>query len=281
MNKPPITIIGSSGNMGNAFSGLFESKGLQVLKADLNTELKPEEAIPQADIIIFSVPIRQTSDIIQKLAPLAKPGSLITDLTSIKSPAVQAMIQAAQDSCEVLGLHPMFGPNMVEDLTKQVIAVCKVRTGSLTDWLLKFFEDQGAVLKETTPEEHDKMMSIIQGLTHLSSIATAMALQKLGFKAEESLEYSSPIYRLRLDMVGRILSQSPDLYADIAIQNPLTIESLRVYQQSIEELASSIKNQDTQGFIQEFQRAAEYLGDFKDDAYRRTTELILRTKDIL
>jgi len=279
--KPTITIIGSSGKMGNAFSELFESKNLKVLRADLETELKPEEAVAQANIIIFSVPIRQTPEIIRKLAPLAKPGALLTDLTSIKSPAVQAMNEAAPQSCEILGLHPMFGPNMVQDLSKQVFAVCKILPGTWSDWLLKFFEEQGAILKETTPEEHDKMMSIIQGLTHLSSIATAMALQKLGFKAEESLEYSSPIYRLRLDMVGRILGQSPDLYADIAIENPLTIQSLTAYQQSIEELSELIKCQDTQGFIQEFSHAADYLGTFKDDAYRRTTQLIQQSKNIL
>lgn len=266
--------------MGKTFSELFESRGFQVLKADLDTELTGKEAISQADITIFSLPIRSTPQVIAELAPLAKPGSLLTDFTSIKSPAVQAMSEAAPPSCEVLGMHPMFGPNMVQDLSKQVFAVCKIREGQWSEWLLKFFEDQGAILKETTPEEHDKMMSIIQGLTHLSSIATAMALQKLGFKAEESLEYSSPIYRLRLDMVGRILGQSPDLYADIAIENPLTIQSLTAYQQSIEELSELIKRQDTQGFIQEFSHAADYLGPFKDDAYRRTTELIQRSKDI-
>jgi prephenate dehydrogenase len=279
--KPTIAIIGSSGKMGTTFSELFESRGFQVLKVDLDTELTGKEAISKADITIFSLPIRSTPQVIAELAPHAKPESLLTDLTSIKSPAIQAMETHAPDSCEVLGLHPMFGPQMGADLSKQVFAVCKVRQGRWAEFLLNLFETEGAILKETTPEEHDKMMSIIQGLTHLSSIATAMALQKLGFQAQESLEFSSPIYRLRLDMVGRILSQSPDLYADIAIENPLTQESLKAYQDSIQELSQLVSNADHDGFVSAFTQAAEYLGDFKDDAYRRTTSLIQRSKDLL
>jgi prephenate dehydrogenase len=175
----------------------------------------------------------------------------------------------------------MFGPHAVTDMSGQVVAICRERSGRWAEFLLELLKGQGAILKETTPAEHDKMMSIIQGLTHLSSIATAMALQKLGFHVEESFEFSSPIYRLRLEMVGRILSQDPQLYADIALENPLTKDSLAAYQEAIEQLAGMVEDHDTAGFVREFQQVAQYLGDFKDDAYRRTTQLIEQSKNII
>ena len=247
---------------------------MEVLEADLNTDLRPSELIQQADITVFSVPITDTPGLIEQLAPLAKEGSLLTDFTSIKSPAVTALAESAPEHCEVLGLHPMFGPSVVNKLNNQVFAACPVRKGPHTDFLLDFFRGQGALIKTTTPEEHDQMMSVVQGLTHLSSIATAMALKELGVDLHQSLEFSSPIYQLRLDMVGRILSQDPRLYAEIAIENPLTMQSLTAYVQAIDELMKLISQGDEQGFIQAFTEAADFLGDFRYEAYERTSQLI-------
>lgn len=278
---PTICIIGAKGKMGLAFTQLFRKHAIEVLEVDVDSDLKAEEAVPKADIVIFSVPIHSTVELIRSLAPLTKPGALVTDITSIKTPAMETMKESVPDSCEILGLHPMCGPNGIDDLSLQVIAVCPGRGGLNSEFLLNFFKEQGAILKETTPEEHDRMMSIIQGITHLSSIATGMALRKLGCDVERSLEFASPIYRLRLEMAGRILSQDAGLYADIAIANPLTESALSAYQDSINLLASHIHNHDVPGFIHEFSEAADYLGGFKDEAYNRTTELIKRCKDIL
>lgn len=278
---PTITIIGAHGKMGQAFSELFTARGLEVLEVDITTALTAQEAIPQSDIVIFSVPISQTSQIISELAPLAKEGSLLTDFTSIKSPAVQALQDHAPESCEVMGLHPMFGPSMVKDLKKQVFAACPVRSGDWTRFLIAFLEEEGSLVKILDAEEHDQMMSVIQGLTHISAIATAMALKELDVDINKSLDFSSPVYRLRLEMVGRILSQSAPLYAEIAIENPLTKKSLKAYLNAIKKLMKYVSSDDEKGFIQAFESASEFLGDFKDEAYQRTTKLIQQSKDLL
>ena len=278
--KPIIGIIGSRGKMGRVMSELLKSRDIEVLESDIGTPLTNEELINKADITIFSVPISNTVKLIESLAPLAKPGSLLTDLTSIKAPALRAMDKNAPASCEILGLHPMFGPGSILNMSKQVIIVCPVRKGPLTDFILNFFREEGAILNESTAEEHDKIMSVIQGFMHISAIATAITLQKLGFNLDKSLQFASPIYRLRLDMVGRILSQSPELYAEIAIENPLNIQTLRAYQDSISLLGKYLETHDEAGFVDSFKEAADFLGAFKEEAYRRTSELIERSKDI-
>jgi len=278
---PTICIIGGLGKMGQAFTQLFESQGIQVLVTDLNTSLTAEKAVKKSDIIIFSVPISQTPKIISEIAPLAKEGSLICDITSIKSPAVAAMLKYAPEGCEILGVHPMSGPEGITDLSKTVVVCCPMRTGEKSTWLLDFFTAQGAILKETTAEEQDRMMSIVQGITHISSIATAMTLQELGISVEDTLEYSSPIYKLRLEMVGRILSQSPQLYAEIAVENPSNRESLQAYHDALSTLLQCVNKKDESAFIQSFEQAAEHLGDFKEEAYQKTSELIQRSKDLL
>ena len=51
-------------------------------------------------------------EVIRKVAPHMHPGSLIMDVTSIKSGPVKAMKTYAPKGVEVLGTHPMFGPTM-------------------------------------------------------------------------------------------------------------------------------------------------------------------------
>jgi len=275
MNTPVIGIIGAKGKMGKAFLELFSSKGIEVLASDLDTELSGEDLVQKADIIIFSVPISTTVDVIRKLAPLAKSKSLIADLTSIKSPAVEAMEESAPASCEILGLHPMFGPSVVNQLKSQVIAYCPVRTGPWSDFLLNLFKDEGAHLKETTAQRHDEIMSVVQGIIHFSSIATGIAIKNLGFDLQETLDFSSPIYRLRLDMCGRVLSQSSQLYAEIAIENPLNKKSVKAYQDAMALIADAINTHNIEEFTDAFDEAAEFLGkDFTAGAYRRTNEVI-------
>jgi len=75
-------------------------------------------------------------------------------------------------------------------------------------------------------------------------------------------------------MVGRILSQDPRLYAEIAIENPLTMQSLEAYVEAINQLMKYLSSDDENGFIQAFTEAAEFLGDFRYEAYERTTQLI-------
>jgi len=70
--------------------------------------------------------------------------------------------------------------------------------------------------------DHDKAMSVIQGMTHFMLISGGMTMRDLGFKLQETKNLSSPVYQLVLDLVGRILGQDPRLYGEIQLNNPET-----------------------------------------------------------
>ncbi|PJC37151.1 hypothetical protein CO046_02040 [Candidatus Peregrinibacteria bacterium CG_4_9_14_0_2_um_filter_53_11] len=274
MSLPRTAIIGGRGKLGAAFAGLFEKAGCEVLIADHETELTPRQACAQADITIFSVPISVTPAVINEVAPAARPGSLLADLTSIKLPAMEALARSAPDGVEILGLHPLFGPQVVSHMAEQVIAVCPLKTGPRAEWLSNFLVQNGAHLKKTTPQEHDEMMAVIQGITHFSAIASGLALKKLGVDLEKTLAFASPIYELRLAMIGRILGQSPQLYAEIQIENPSTAVAVKAYKQAIDELSQTVDSSDEQAFQTIFREAADYLGSFKERASQMTDHVI-------
>ena len=144
--------------------------------------------------------------------------------------------------------------------------LCPARPKEWLAWIHDIFEKNGALVRVTTPEKHDQMMSIIQGVNHFSTICLAHCMKNLGIDVQESLHYTSPIYKVRMDMVGRLLAQDPALYADIEMLNSENKKAMEEYIRSARELLGIIKRKDKEEFIRYFREGAEFLGSFKEEA---------------
>lgn len=266
-----VGIIGGTGQMGQFFRRFFEKNKCRVLIASRKTKLKPEDCARQSDVVLVSVPMDVTVGVIKKIASCISKNSLLIDTTSIKNEPVKAMLKHAK--CEVIGMHPVFGPN-VNSLRSQTVVLCPARTKKWLQWLKGIFERNGARVKLSTPEKHDEMMSVIQGLNHFSTLSVAHAMKMLGISVKESLEYTSPVYRLRMAMVGRILKQDPNLYASIEMMNPKNKDVLKAYAESSKKLRSIIETKDTKAFLEYFNECSKFFGGFKEEAEELSDYLI-------
>ena len=261
--KKVVGIIGGTGQMGQWFKRFFEKNNCTVLIAGRNTKLTPKECVVQCDVVIITVSIESTHRVIKEIAPLVREDALLMDLTSLKTDPVSTMLKYSKSA--VIGTHPVFGPS-VKTIKNQTVVLCPARPKKWLDWLKDILDKNGALVRVTTPEKHDKMMSIIQGVNHFSTIAMAHTLKKLGISVEESLHYTSPIYKLRMDFVGRLLNQNPELYADIEMLNPHNKKAMEEYIRSTRELLGIVKRKDREEFIRFFKEGADFLGDFKEEA---------------
>jgi len=261
--KIVVGIIGGTGQMGQWFKKFFQENGYEVLVAGRTTKLTHEECAKQSNVVVVSVPIDVTIETIKNIGPFVKKDGLLMDLTSIKEDPVKAMKRNSK--AEVIGTHPVFGPN-VSSIKDQTMVLCPGRGKKWLTWLKNILEKNGAKIKITKPKHHDKMMGVIQGVIHFSSITISHTLKELGISVEESQEFSSPIYKLRLDMVGRILNQDPKLYANIEILNKRSKKAIKTYLKTSNRLLKTIQKKDVNGFVRYFEEAAAYLGNFKKEA---------------
>ena len=147
-NKVTIGIIGGTGGMGQFFKRLFEQNNCKVLIASRSTELSVEDCVSQSDVVVITVPIKSTVDVIKKIGPLVKEESLLIDLTSIKIAPVEAMLNHSK--CEVIGTHPVFGPG-VGSIKGQSIVLCPARGKKWLPWLKDLLDKNGAKIKVATP----------------------------------------------------------------------------------------------------------------------------------
>ena len=217
------------------------------------------EAVKKADIVIYSVPIAVTQQVIEETLPYVKSGAVVADVTSIKKFPSSSM-QKREDII-VIPTHPMFGP-YISSIAGQVFVLTpneNVQTTKEYQFLKNFLKTQKARVIESTPSYHDRMMAVVQGLTHLNMFVVGETMKRLKFNIADSMDFISPIYKLMVSSVGRYLGQNPWLYADIQMYNDEVLEVHEKFLDTAKNFHTSVKSKDTDKFCQDIIEAREAL----------------------
>ncbi|KUK61033.1 MAG: Prephenate dehydrogenase [Methanoculleus marisnigri] len=264
-------IIGGTGQMGRFFAGVFEAAGWETIVSGTKTSLTNQDVAEMADLVMVSVPIRATVGVIREVAPILSEEQVFCDLTSLKVEPVRAMLSSR---AEVIGLHPMFGPGAAS-LRGQTIVATPARCGKETlEGLLSVFRDQGAAITLSTPEDHDRMMAVIQGLTHFGTLAKAEAIRRTGADVAETLLFTSPVYRIEMGLVGRLLAQDAGLYGDMLQMNSAVPEVLAQFEEAVRTLREIVESGDDERFRAFFMENAGHYASYLRTATVETDDLV-------
>ncbi len=280
-----ILIIGGTGDTGRWFVKFYKKHGFDVAIWGVNKRKDIAESlgvrfaddldgeIKTSDIVMISVPINITEKTIQDIAPKMPAGSLLMDITSVKTGPVEAMRKYAPVDVEILGTHPMFGPS-IPDIRGQIVILTPIE-GRSARWfpvIRSLYEENGAHIEILSAVEHDRMMAVVQGLTHFAYISIGSVFMELEFDVANSRRFMSPMYDIMLDLVGRILAQNPYLYAMIQM-NPEVAKVHKAYIEQCNLLADIVKKKDVEGFVGLMKKASAHFGD-TESALRRSEKLI-------
>jgi prephenate dehydrogenase len=266
--KPLFGIIGGTGRMGLWFRKFLEAQGLTVEVASRRTPLTPAELAAKADVLVLSVPIAAVVQLAAELGPKVREGGLLMDLTSLKSASVAAMLEASQ--CEVIGAHPLFGPD-TPSVSGHTVVLCPARGKTWLPYIRGLLEGAGARVVISKPARHDRAMAAVQGLTHFDTLAFALALARLKLPLAELLEFATPNFKLKLKQAARILRQDPILYAQIEANNPEVPSALYTLTRAQAELREAALSGNIEAFGALFHEAAEFFAGLSEADYRDLT----------
>lgn len=295
-----VSIIGGTGEFGSLFARVFKEEGNEVLitgrrkarglkvaeKLRVSYTSDNVKAARWGEVVVVSVSIENTLEVIEEVAPEVNEGSVLMDFTSVKAEPCRLMASLAREGVEVIGTHPMFGPR-VTSFEGMVFILTPVRASYWLQWLRAWLKEKKARVIETTPEEHDRVISVVQGMTHFIYIASASALAELDLDVKETRRFSSPIYELMLDLIARIVGQNPSLYAGIQMLNPQVKRVHRSFIAEAQELSRIVEEKDREAFVEKMVRAAKHLGDLEaamgrsDKAIRALTAELRRLEESL
>jgi len=206
-----ITIYGY-GSMSRVLLKLLSKAGYDIVVCGRDTSrvariaeefgvgwLAPHEAIPRSDIVIFTTPPKVTLELSLKYGELYRVGSLVMDVSSVKSGIVDKLMHDLPEYVEYVSIHPLFGdvPNPVGEY----VGVLEVRCLRWCGWVPRMLESLGLnVVMFKDPEEHDKYMAIYQVLHHTVLGLLDEAMRKLSEELGIDLEIPMITHSMRYTM---------------------------------------------------------------------------------
>lgn len=253
-----ITIIGGRGRMGRFFTEQLAAVGHNVSVLEQEDWEYADQLLNQAELVLVSVPIAHTVDVIKRAAKYLSPTTALCDITSIKTLPTQAMLE--HHCGPVMGLHPMFGPNIKSFLGQKVV-VCPGRNDDSFQWLLDLIKSQGGEIIASTPEEHDQMMVIIQATQHFCRFSLGIFLAQANVDIERSLSMSTPSYRQEIEIVKRLFSQNPHLCVEIMLASEERCQAISFLADTYSRLATLVKSKNRAALIKEFETTQIFINN--------------------
>jgi prephenate dehydrogenase len=251
-----IGIIGGTRGMGQWFSRFFTAEGYTVHVSGSKTGLNLKDMADRCRVVIVSVPIGVTKAVIEDLGPHMPKDALLMDLTSLKEEPVRTML--ASSLSEVIGCHPLFGPG-VDSIAGQHVVLCPARGERWIPWIREILIKKGALVVETIPENHDRMMAIVQGLNHFNTVAMGVALARSGISLPELKPFSTPAFDAKVKLIEKIFCGNSLLFAEILTMNPDIHRFMEAYLQIDKEMENLVHGGDAGGMTELIEKYADYF----------------------
>lgn len=260
--------------MGQWLCRFLAGEGFEVIAADRDEKALREAekvlnikttssnigAVKRANVIIVSVPINGFEETIKEIAPFIRTDQTVIDVTSVKAGPVSAMHRYIKKGL-ILGAHPLFGPGVSGIKGENFVltpANDKEKTFALE--VEKYLKERGAGVKIMPPEDHDRLMAVVQGLSHFVAIASADALRALG-PLKEMKEAATTTFGIFLNYIKSVIGDDPELYAAIQMSHPNMAEIYRTLTRSVEKWSGIVNRKDMNGFVEGMRELNIYTGN--------------------
>ncbi len=248
-------IVGGRGRMGRLFEKIFTSKGHEVSIIGRGNYEELKKKVNDADITIISVPLSSASEVVRDIAGVISSEKLAVDFSSVMKGNLDAMRSMP---CPCAFVHPLFGPD-IDSLKNLNFITVPVRKGGRLEWFLNFLREEDSKIIHSTVEEHDRIMALVQGLAHFTSILFAKTLINKSPEEGKAEEFSTTLFRLKKNVLWKIFSQSSDMIANIQFKNDEFRELLKSHRKDFEELYDIVIHKDKEAFGRIFKEIAGRL----------------------
>ncbi len=243
-----IAIIGAGGRMGSLFTKQLKDdhelyiydKNRESIKPLLNyaksIEIKELDII---DLVIITVPLKDTSKVMNNIAKYMRRSSILLEISSIKYDVYKTLKSIAERyNLNVLSLHPLFGHG-IQSFNNANILFIPIIDEEFEYRVAKAIFYNANIIR-IDHKEHDKCMAIILGLTHLTNLIMANLLLKEDYKMLKGL--SSTTFRLQTILMESIMNDMPSLSIPLIMLNPYMKRYITLYKKITDRVYNDISN---------------------------------------
>ncbi len=301
-----LTIVGAAGRMGKWFFEYFNIIKNKAYHSNINCSLiidkillydireinyltnyndenivvinDVSKSIKTSDIILFCIPINDIISTIRNNITLFKPGSIIIEISSIKTAIHNILLDISMDKNVVtLCIHPMFGPGASIFFSNKIIFIPVYKNNyqaekNLLNKIFPYFEK--IIIEE--PDKHDLAIAVIISLIYFINLVFSKFLLDLStskeFKFEDNLMHffkkiSGSTFKIQSLLSESILTDDISLFLSLFINNDKSLKTINAYSRLFNQLLEKIEKKDID-FIKDY-IASTKNGILKDiDIYK-------------
>mgnify|MGYP001497264357 CR=1 FL=1 len=192
--------------------------------------------VTNVDVIILCVPVQFLEKTLLEIKGKIKKGTLVIDVSSVKMKPINLMLKHLPLDVDILGTHPLFGPQSGANGIKGLnMVICPVRLNNVKmRFITQFLQDELELnLLKRTGEVHDKQMAYVQALTHF----IGRAINEMDIP---DIEQKTPAYQFLLDIKKNLGKDSLDLFLTIERENPYSEEVIGSFMKELHKLKELI-----------------------------------------
>ncbi len=183
-----------------------------------------DETFRDADLLVLSVPVAQTGNVLKTVMPYLSAEMIVTDTGSTKTDviAVAREVLAAKID-RFVPAHPIAGREMngpdaaIDDLFAGKKTVITALSENRTDDIEKIaglWEQCGSIIHYLSPDAHDSVFATVSHMPHLLAYGLVDYVANHA-KSDLFFQYAASGFR---DFT-RIASSSPEMWRDITLAN--------------------------------------------------------------
>lgn len=235
-------VVGGGGNMGRWFADFLDSKGYAVTvldpkAGDAYPHVKDLAAASEADLVLVATPPAAVAGVLDAL-PATR--ALVLDISSLKSPCLDALRSAKARGLTVTSVHPMWGPS-ARLLAGKNLVVCSLGDAAADAAARALFADTAAKVVDLAAEAHDGAMAYTLGLPHALNLAFGRVLAR-GPALAELADLAGPTFQKQAKVAAEVAGENKDLYHQIQRLNAHTPQVFAELRRALDDLEKAVED---------------------------------------
>lgn len=189
------------------------------------------------DVVVLAAPVPRFQEVLENVAPHLKKGALVLDVCSVKVKPARMMTDVLPAHADIVCTHPLFGPQSAKNgIAGLKIVVCPLR-GARQEGVAAFLSSLGLEVIVATPEEHDREVAMVQGLTHLIA-KVLVEMEPLPKRL------TTRSFELMMEGVDMVRHDSMELFLAIERDNPFAADLRRKFFSKADALRFFLESRD-------------------------------------
>ena len=211
-------------------------------------ERDPRLAAVGADLIFLATPVQTLAQVVAEIAPVLKPGTILTDGGSVKAEVVRQIQPLVPAGVDFVPGHPIAGTEKsgaeaaFADLYRGkrcILTPTATTSATALQRVTEMWQAVGSEVVCMSVDKHDRVLAAISHLPHMVAYSLVNAVGSYDHYEENILEYSAGGFR---DFT-RIASADPMMWRDIALTNrDALIEMMEQFETFFAELKADVRS---------------------------------------